>query len=85
MPTGKVKWFDSKKGYGFIVGQDGRDVFVHYTAVAGEGFKSLKDGQAVDYELVEGDKGLQAQNVSCVPSYDVQGDQPDQTDDAQVH
>lgn len=85
MPTGKVKWFDSKKGYGFIVGQDGRDVFVHYSAVAGEGFKSLKDGQAVDYELVEGDKGLQAQNVACVPSYGDQGEQQDQADDEQVH
>ena len=64
MPTGKVKWFDPKKGYGFIVGDEGQDVFVHYTSIVGEGFRALKDGETVDYELTEGDKGYQARNVA---------------------
>jgi len=63
MPKGKVKWFDPKKGYGFIVGDEEQDVFVHYTSIVGEGFRALKDGETVDYELVESEKGLQAQNV----------------------
>lgn len=63
MPTGQVKWFDSKKGYGFIVGEQGQDVFVHYTSIVGEGFRSLKDGENVNYELVTGEKGDQARNV----------------------
>jgi len=63
MITGKVKWFDPKKGYGFIIGEQGQDVFVHYTSITGEGFKALKDGEIVDYELVKGDKGFQAHNV----------------------
>ena len=63
MPTGKVKWFDPKKGYGFILDEQGKDVFVHYSAIAGDGFRALKDGQTVNYEVVEGGKGLQAQNV----------------------
>ena len=63
MPTGKVKWFDPKKGYGFIVGEEGQDVFVHYTSIAGEGFRALKDGETVSYELASGDKGYQARNV----------------------
>lgn len=63
MPIGKVKWFDSKKGYGFIVGDEGLDVFVHYTSILGEGFRVLKDGETVGYELVKGEKGLQARNV----------------------
>ena len=60
---GEVKWFDPKKGYGFIVGPKGQDVFVHFSQILGDGFRSLKDGEAVDYELVEGDKGLQAKDV----------------------
>jgi CspA family cold shock protein len=64
MPTGKVKWFDPKKGYGFIIGDDGQDVFVHYTSIIGEGFRALKDGDMVDYELVKSDKGFQARNVA---------------------
>jgi len=68
MPTGKVKWFDPKKGYGFIIGDKGADVFVHYTSIVGEGFKALKDGETVDYELIEGDKGLQARNVNHAES-----------------
>lgn len=63
MPMGKVKWFDSKKGYGFIIGDQGQDVFVHYTSITGDGFRALKDGETVDYELVKGDKGWQARNV----------------------
>lgn len=61
--SGQVKWFDAKKGFGFIVGPNGQDVFVHYSQIEGEGFRSLKDGETVDYELVEGDKGYQAQRV----------------------
>ena len=60
---GKVKWFDPKKGYGFIVGPAGQDVFVHYSQIQGEGFRSLKDGEPVEYELLEGDKGFQARTV----------------------
>lgn len=63
MPTGKVKWFDPKKGYGFIIGEEGQDVFVHYSSIQGEGFRALKDGEAVNYELVVGEKGHQARNV----------------------
>ena len=74
MPTGKVKWFDSKKGYGFIVGQQDQDVFVHYTSIVGEGFRALQDGELVQYELVEGDKGLHAQNGSRVSSESGQGE-----------
>jgi CspA family cold shock protein len=62
--TGNVKWFDRKKGYGFIVGPDGRDVFVHYSNIIGDGFRSLRDGESVKYELVETDKGLQANQVT---------------------
>jgi len=60
---GKVKWFDPKKGFGFIVGPQQQDVFVHYSQIEGDGFKSLKDGEPVNYELVESDKGLQARHV----------------------
>jgi len=60
---GQVKWFDPKKGFGFIVGPEGQDVFVHYTQIQGDGFRSLKDGENVAYELVEGDKGFQAREV----------------------
>ena len=63
---GQVKWFDPKKGYGFIVGPDGGDIFVHYTQIQGDGFRSLKDGEEVDYELAESDKGSQAQTVHRV-------------------
>ncbi len=64
MPTGKVKWFDPKKGYGFILGEEGQDVFVHYTNIDGEGFRTLKDGEMVSYELVKTEKGHQARNVA---------------------
>ena len=77
MPTGKVKWFDPKKGYGFIIGDEGQDVFVHYTSILGEGFRVLKDGETVDYELAESDKGFQARNVSRpAPAPQDQAEQP---------
>lgn len=60
---GQVKWFDPKKGFGFILGPSGQDVFVHYSQISGDGFRSLKDGEMVDYDLVESDKGLQARDV----------------------
>jgi CspA family cold shock protein len=63
MPTGNVKWFDSKKGFGFILNPEGKDVFVHFSSIEGDGFRSLKDGEAVDYEQVQGEKGLLAQHV----------------------
>ena len=64
MPTGKVKWFNAQKGYGFITGDDGQDVFVHYSAISGNGFRSLEEGQAVEFEIVDGPKGPQAGNVT---------------------
>jgi CspA family cold shock protein len=66
MATGNVKWFDSKKGFGFIVGPDGKDVFVHFSSIEGDGFRSLKDGEPVEYDLVTGAKGLSAQKVKRV-------------------
>ena len=63
MPTGTVKWFDSKKGYGFILGQEGEDVFVHFSVIQSDGFRSLKDGEPVEYESDRGNKGLMAKNV----------------------
>ena len=63
MASGKVKWFDNKKGFGFISNETGADVFVHYSAIQTAGFKTLKEGELVEFELVEGDKGLKAQNV----------------------
>lgn len=64
---GKVKWFDSKKGYGFIITEDGKEIFVHYTGIVKEGFKALNEGQLVTYEVGNGDKGEQAINVQIVP------------------
>ncbi|MCK8825383.1 cold-shock protein [Fuchsiella alkaliacetigena] len=63
MKTGTVKWFDAKKGYGFITIEGEDDVFVHYSAITGDGFKSLEEDQEVEFDVVEGDKGLQAENV----------------------
>jgi CspA family cold shock protein len=63
MPRGKVKWFNDKKGYGFIEQENGQDVFVHFSAIQGDGFKTLTEGQEVEFEVVDGPKGAQAQNV----------------------
>jgi cold shock protein len=66
MATGTVKWFDSKKGFGFIVNSDGKDVFVHFSTIEGEGFRALKDGEMVEYEQSQGNKGLLATQVKRV-------------------
>ncbi len=58
-----MKWFNAEKGFGFIEVEDGNDVFVHFSAITGEGFKTLEEGQAVEFEIVEGDRGPQAANV----------------------
>ncbi|MEW6682184.1 MAG: cold-shock protein [Nitrospirota bacterium] len=63
MARGKVKWFNSSKGYGFIAQDQGSDVFVHFSAIQGDGFKTLDEGQEVEFEIVNGPKGLQAANV----------------------
>ena len=61
--NGTVKWFNAEKGYGCITGEDGKDVFVHFSAIQGEGFKTLDEGQKVTYDLVQGNRGMQAANV----------------------
>ena len=63
MARGKVKWFNSQKGYGFITPENGKDVFVHHTAIQGSGYKSLDEGQEVEFEIEQGPKGEQAKNV----------------------
>lgn len=64
--SGTVKWFNNSKGFGFIARESGDDVFVHFRAIRGEGYKSLQEGQNVEFELHDGDKGLQAQEVDIV-------------------
>ena len=66
--TGKVKWFSNAKGYGFIEQEGGGDVFVHFSAIQGEGFKTLEEGQEVAFEVIQGQKGPQAANVTKVAS-----------------
>lgn len=67
MVTGKVKWFNSSKGYGFITRNDGEaDVFVHFSSIAGDGYKSLEEGNEVEFEVTQGQKGPQASNVKVV-------------------
>ncbi|HET8701503.1 MAG TPA: cold-shock protein [Nitrococcus sp.] len=65
--TGVVKWFDDSKGYGFISQEQGPDVFVHFRAIRGEGFRSLREGQQVEFDVVESPKGLQASDVVVMP------------------
>ena len=64
MPKGKVKWFNNAKGYGFIQQEDGSDIFVHFSAIKGDGYKTLEEGQTVEFEVTQGPKGLQAENVT---------------------
>ena len=61
-----MKWFSNEKGYGFIEQESGEDVFVHFSAIGGDGYKSLTEGQRVEFEVVQGDKGLQAANVQAI-------------------
>lgn len=68
MTTGTVKWFDNQKGYGFIEYNDGEDVFVHFTGIDMEGYKALNEGQAVEFNIVDGSRGPQATNVVVVDS-----------------
>ncbi len=70
MSIGRVKWFNDAKGYGFIETEEGKDVFVHYSAITVEGYKSLAEGQEVEFEAVEGEKGLQATKVAPVSPLD---------------
>jgi CspA family cold shock protein len=63
MPSGTVKWFNNDKGFGFISRDEGEDVFVHFSAIQGSGYRSLEEGQQVEFDLVQGPKGLQAANV----------------------
>ena len=63
MNKGTVKWFNAEKGYGFITGEDGNDVFVHFSAIQADGYKSLDEGQAVTFDLQQGNRGMQAANV----------------------
>lgn len=63
MATGKVKWFNAEKGYGFVTSDEGTDIFVHYSAIQGDGFKTLDEGQAVSFDVTQSDRGPQASNV----------------------
>lgn len=75
METGRVKWFNNAKGYGFIAREGGSDVFVHYTSIQGDGFRSLVEGQQVQFDIIDGPKGLQASNVQAL-----QGDSDGKSD-----
>ncbi|WP_102401879.1 cold-shock protein [Haloimpatiens massiliensis] len=64
--TGTVKWFNSEKGFGFITGEDGKDVFAHFSQINTDGFKTLEEGQKVSYDVVQGQKGPQAENITIL-------------------
>ncbi|WP_254906478.1 cold-shock protein [Clostridium tyrobutyricum] len=64
--SGTVKWFNSEKGYGFITGEDGKDVFAHFSQINVDGYKTLEEGQKVSYDVVDGQKGPQAENISIL-------------------
>ena len=66
MSTGKVKWFNADKGFGFITSDEGKDIFVHYTAIQSNGFRSLEEGAAVNFDITKGDRGDQAANVTVI-------------------
>jgi CspA family cold shock protein len=66
MATGTIKWFNGEKGYGFIAAEDGTDVFVHFSAIQMDGYKTLQEGQKVEFDVVQGQKGPQAENVHLV-------------------
>ena len=68
MATGKVKWFNGDKGYGFIETDDGGDIFVHFSAIVGEGYRNLNEEDRVEFDVVEGDKGPRAENVKIIQS-----------------
>lgn len=72
MASGKVKWWDRRRGYGFIVEESGQDVFVHYSVIQGEGYKALEAGEAVEFESIQTLKGLKAQKVERLPPLDFQ-------------
>ena len=80
MLEGKVKWFNTRKGYGFISTADGTDVFVHYSNISGDGYKTLAEGDPVSFDVVEGDKGLRAENV--VQQSTAKSKSPEQTNSA---
>jgi cold shock protein len=68
MASGKVKWFDNRKGFGFIIQESGTDVFVHHSSILGQGYKTLAEGEEVSFEIVNGEKGLKAENVKRSPA-----------------
>ena len=68
MASGKIKWFDNKKGFGFIAQNSGQDVFVHHSAILGQGYKTLNEGEEVSFDVIASEKGLKAQNVQRVHS-----------------
>ena len=70
MPTGRVKWFDNRKGFGFVEQETGEDVFVHYSTITGEGFRTLNDGELVRFDVVQGPKGLLARKVERLEGTD---------------